>query len=745
MPSPPGTFLHELKRRNLFRVAIAFLAASWLLLQVVDTVAPLLGLPDEFGRWVLLILAIGFPVTLILAWIFELTPEGIRRDSDLSADEKAAPGAGRKLDFIIIGALATGLLFSVYLNVIDHGVDGDVLSTGAGRTSGVAVLPFSNRSANASDAFFVDGIHDELLTTLAKISSLRVISRTSVLKFRDTTRSMPSIGAELGVGSLLEGAVQRSGNRIRIIVQLIDAENDRHIWADTYDREMTANNLFEIQAEISRRIAEALDATLSPEEERRVSARPTNDIEAYEALLSGRQQLYNDNTASVRNAVTDFQRAIELDSKFAPAYVGLAESYLRLAELGDMTNDEMPLRVRPLAEQALEIDDRDGGVYQLLGTLAEREGDFELAESYYRRAIDLAPEYAMARLWLGMMLKTHTLRLEESAEMYRQTIELDPLGADIRAAYGVLLTEMGDITGGLRSLQSAIDIDPGYVDPYASIGYVHFYGLGDATQAMLWQQKAASMEPLRAAQVANLFAALGDFETAEAWIDAVLATSPDQPNALAARLAIRVAEGDADGAEQLASQLLTDARDYLPANIPLFALRNAELARSAPERALEHYLEHYPRLAGPSPDIDKQNVVAAVDLVLVLQHLGHDSDALELARVADEYLQLVPSGPSINTNALRAELAAMIGNDAAALEFLERAVEENWLGYWWAAPDSNPNIESMHGHPGYQSLMEKVRAQLEIQRSSVRELQAQGRLAYTPDQLLSMSIELPLN
>jgi len=250
-------FFRELRRRNVFRVAIAFLIVAWLLLQVVDILVPILALPDWVGRFVFLLLVIGFPISLLFAWAFELTPEGVKLEKNVDRTESITPSTGRKLDFTIIGVLVVALGVSMYAN-FDEDVEPDsvspvaeiepddesaeVLAT-AGKAS-IAVLPFANRSADESDAFFVDGMHDDLLTQLAKISALKVISRTSVLQYRDTEKSMKVIGDELGVTTLLEGGVQRAGDRIRINVQLIDANTDEHIWAETYNRELTVDNIF---------------------------------------------------------------------------------------------------------------------------------------------------------------------------------------------------------------------------------------------------------------------------------------------------------------------------------------------------------------------------------------------------------------------------------------------------------------------------------------------------------------------
>ena len=224
------SFIKELKQRNVFRVGIAYVVVAWLLLQLADIVLDNIEAPAWVFQTILLLLIIGFPLALVFAWAFELTPEGLKKEKDVDRSASVTPVTGRRLDFIIIAALGLALLFVVIEYVLPPTADVSE------NLRSIAVLPFDNRSAEEEDAaFFADGVHDELLTRLSKIHDLRVISRTSVMQYRDnTTRNMRQIGAELGVGSILEGGVQRAGDTVRINVQLIDAQADEHLWANTY-------------------------------------------------------------------------------------------------------------------------------------------------------------------------------------------------------------------------------------------------------------------------------------------------------------------------------------------------------------------------------------------------------------------------------------------------------------------------------------------------------------------------------
>jgi TolB-like protein len=382
-----GSFFQELKRRNVFRVAIVFAITAWLILQIVDVVLPMLGLPEWVGKFVLLLLIVSFPVALILAWAFEMTPEGVKLEKNVDRSQSITPQTGRKLDFTIIAALVVALGISVYLQLGEDDVaSADPASTVIARADSaspsIAVLPFANRSANESDAFFVDGMHDDLLTQLAKISAFKVISRTSVLQYRDTQKPMPLIGNELGVSSIVEGGVQRAGDRIRINVQLIEAATDEHIWAETYNRELTAANIFEIQEEITAKIVTALHAELSPEDQQRLAEIPTDNLAAYEAYLFGRQLINTRVGAEALDAEAQFSHAIRLDPDFQLAHVALGETYMIQNNLGLISKAELLEKLDEFVIWANDLDSKSGEVYNVLGGLYEYKGFHVIGASY---------------------------------------------------------------------------------------------------------------------------------------------------------------------------------------------------------------------------------------------------------------------------------------------------------------------------------------------------------------------------
>jgi TolB-like protein len=338
------SFFNELKRRNVFRVGIAYVVVAWLVLQVADVVINNVGAPGWVFQIIMLVLGIGFPIVLIFAWAFEMTPEGIKKESDVDRSQSVTRQTGRKLDFTIFGIMALALAYFVWesrfqnepvvpakagtsVSTTEISVSAETSDATIASDNSIAVLPFANRSRDEDDAFFSDGIHDDLLTQLAKIGDLKVISRTSVMKYKGTQKTIPEIAEELGVSTILEGGIQRAGKRIRINAQLIDVTTDEHLWAETFDREMTMENIFDIQTEITRQIVTAVKGELSDTEQQALGAAPTANLEAYEAYLHARAATNRADYSKEKYIAAQpwAEKAVTLDPEFAEAWAVLAE------------------------------------------------------------------------------------------------------------------------------------------------------------------------------------------------------------------------------------------------------------------------------------------------------------------------------------------------------------------------------------------------------------------------------------
>jgi len=343
-------FFSELKRRNVYKVAVAYAVVGWLLVQVATQVFPFFEIPNWAVRLVVLLLIIGFPIALIIAWAFEVTPEGIKRTEAADAAHERSRGAV----WIYIVAIAAAL--SIGLFILGRYTAPNQWSARAelpGKS--LAVLPFVNLSGNPDNAYFAAGIQDEIITRLAKIGELKVVSCLTTQRFKSSPDDLPAIAKQLGVANVLQGSVQRTADAVRVNVQLVKAETDTHLWADTFDRKLT--DVFQIESDIAKMIAEKLQAKLTGSEERAVSAKPTTDLEAHQLYLKGRY-LWNRRTAqNLQKALNYFQEAVDKDPSYALAYTGIADTCALFSVYGAGAPEEYLPRAKAAAEKALALDD----------------------------------------------------------------------------------------------------------------------------------------------------------------------------------------------------------------------------------------------------------------------------------------------------------------------------------------------------------------------------------------------------
>jgi TolB-like protein/tetratricopeptide (TPR) repeat protein len=444
-------FLSELRRRNVIRMAGLYLVGAWLVVQVAETVLPAFDVPGWVLRAIIIVLALGFVPAVVFSWVYELTPDGLKRDGEVTPEQSIAASTGRRMDRLIL----VGLAAVIALVAADRywpreatapgaSVPGAGAVATASQSGLVAVLPFRNRSVREEDAFFAEGIHDDLLTQLSKIASLKVISRTSMQRYADSDKSVPEIARELGAAVVLEGAVQRSGDQVRITVQLIDGASDVHLWAETYDRELTADTLFAIQADIARVITESLQVVLTPAEAATLAAGSTRNIEAYEAFLQGKLLSQYDRMSSERlvQAIARFDQAIALDPGFADAYARKARTQLAgywyshaISAWRDEARDSLA-QARRLAPESTET------------WLAEAydhywgDLDYVRAEAALARVLARSPEHVEA--WLARaFVARRDGRFEDSIAAFRRALEIDPVNIEAMLDYSIVLAQRG--------------------------------------------------------------------------------------------------------------------------------------------------------------------------------------------------------------------------------------------------------------------------------------------------------------
>lgn len=700
----------ELKRRNVFKVGVAYLVTAWLLLQVMDVLVPLLSLPSWVPRFIFLLLVVGFVPALIFAWAYELTPDGIRREREVERSESIRGRTGRKLDRAIIAMMALAIVYLVLDNYVF-----DTTSQGPARIGmekSIAVLPFRNRSDNTADVHFVDGIHDDILTQLAKLSALdKVISRTSTERYRDTDLPIPDIGIELGVATILEGGVQRAGNRVRINVQLIDAVDDEHLWAETYDRELTVENLFAIQSEIAYEIVTALHGVMTDTDSQQLSRSPTTSLEAHAEYAFGRRELMKRTGEAVLRALAHFEKAVQLDPGYALAWVGLAEARaLQVEYLG--TPLESTIEGRKAAiDKALAIDPLLGEAYASLAMLRHHQQLLEEAEPIYRKAIELAPNYAAARQWYAGLLST-TGRYEQAETQARRAIELDPVAPVLRAVLAQILMLAGRNEEARTEVFAGLEHNPEFPGFY-SIMAVALRAEGRHGEALKWMRAAARLNPTSAAfrgSVCQMLVELRDFEAAERCIDTFEANWPDLVGGL--RVHLLNSSGQRDEAVAMAKRLLDEDVSVLQkpglAQL-LFFLGETRSARTLLEETMPKYFgDDEWRSTGPG------DLLYAVIAGFILHEHGETDRAGYLFDEALAAMQSMPRGGPDGYQEMDVLIHIARGDKQAATAALREAAEASAV--FEAEKYRSPPMASMLEDPAWLAVVEEIEAEFDRER-----------------------------
>jgi len=461
----PKNFFSELKRRNVYKVAIAYAVVAWLLMQIATQVFPFLEIPNWAIRLVIMLIVIGFPIALVIAWAFELTPEGVKRTEVADAAHERSRG-GVWIYVAVIGAALSVGLFVLGRYTVQRTTN-PVIQQSVPEKS-LAVLPFANLSGNPENAYFAAGIQDEIITRLAKIAQLKVVSCISTQRFKSAPDDLPAIAAQLGVANVLQGSVQRSADEVRVNVQLVKAQTDTHLWADTFDRKLT--DVFQIESDIAKTIAEKLQAKLTGSEERAISAKPTADLEAHELYLKGRY-LWNRRTGeNLKKALTYFQQAAEKDPSYALAYTGIADSCALVPVYGAGAPQDYYPRAKAAAQKALELDDLLGEAHTSFGNVLFRY--LELAESTreFERGIELNPNYPTAHQWYGRCTLLMTGQFDRAIAEVKRAVELDPVSSIIHADLGSVYTMARRYDEAIEQFRNVLELDPQFYWAHRQLG-----------------------------------------------------------------------------------------------------------------------------------------------------------------------------------------------------------------------------------------------------------------------------------
>jgi TolB-like protein/lipopolysaccharide biosynthesis regulator YciM len=705
--SAKPSFFAELKRRNVYKVAVAYAVVSWLLIQIATQVFPFFEIPNWAVRLVVLLLVLGFPVALMLSWAFEITPEGIKRESEITADKSITHHTGRKLVglTIVVGILAAGLFVFHYLRPNAHSpVQGGAPATpdnGSATRTGlalhgesstgaqpsipgksIAVLPFENLSDDKSAAYFADGIQDEILTKLASIAELKVISRTSTARYKSKPEDLKTVSQQLGVANVLEGSVQKAGDKVRVNVQLIDARADSHLWAKSYDRDI--KDVFIVETEVAQEIADSLQAKLSPAEVNTVATAPTKDPAAYDLFLKGDFE-YRLASTSLRPESYDqaskwYEQAIARDPNFAVAIAHLVICRLNRHWFVENLTDAQLAEIKEMAEHAISLapDAADThvalGLYHYFGYRQYQQALAALAQ-----ALQLQPNNAPAIEYTGYVHRRLGQWQACVAELTK-ALELDPRNADVAGNLGQTYALMRQWTEAERVSRHALALDPHDVIGMRALLETLFNSTGDIAKAL---QALASFPPDEkivtrsisgtiasvTGERAYTFVLARDFDAALKVWDAPAANEIDERKRLAARATIRVISGDLAAAKTEAEKAVEVLENrLLERPNELLSLRQLSwiyvaLGRNADALRISRQLSD---LMPPEKDA-LLGVATLAGLAEIQAHTGATADAVAILR----RLLAVPAGESVSIARLKIDpVWDPIRNDAAFQQLL---------------------------------------------------------------------------
>jgi TolB-like protein/Tfp pilus assembly protein PilF len=481
-----GNFFAELKRRNVYKVAVAYAIVGWLLVQVATQVFPFFEIPNWAVRLIVLAIVIGFPIALVMAWAFELTPEGIKRteDVDLSAER-----VSKKRTWIYVVVL--GAAFSIGLFFIGRYTGRNAAGASELPAKSIAVLPFDNLSRDPDNAYFAEGVQDEILTRLAKVADLKVISRTSTQHFKSSPDNLPQIAKQLGVMNILEGSVQKSNDQVRVNVQLINAVTDAHLWAEIYDRKLS--DIFAVQSDIAKTVADQLQAKLTGSEKQMMAAQPTTDTAAYELYHKGRSLWGKRTGDNIPKAIAFYEQAIARDPNYALAYAGLSSAYILAPFYAGVDRREAGSKAKEAALKALRLDPNLAEGHLALGkVLFFGEIDLAGAMREYKRAIELKPNDADAHHWYGNDALCAVEQFEEAIVEGRRSVELDPLSVVINADLGVTFFYAHRYDESAKQLRKTLELDPTSFYPPYNLG-IALQAAGDLSGAIAEYEKAKQL------------------------------------------------------------------------------------------------------------------------------------------------------------------------------------------------------------------------------------------------------------
>lgn len=663
------SFLGELKRRNVFRVAGVYAVVGWLLVQVSASLEAAVGLPSWFDGFVVSILAIGFPIALIFAWAFELTADGIKRTESVSAEDSIVASTGSKLDVILVVALLVFAAAIIVPRFLQSGDDGAPLISDANAAPSIAVLPFADLSPAGDQEYFADGISEELLNVLAKVDGMKVAGRTSSFAFKGRNEDLREIGRVLDVAHILEGSVRSQGDKVRVTAQLIQVSDGFHLWSETYDGDLT--DIFAVQDDIASQILVSMKSLLGVEATTQLAPVHRADVTAYGLFLEARDLIYTRKPDKMERALELLDTAIGIDPNYAPAYASRAKAYALLSDrpgsYGYLPSDVAIRSAERDVEQALLLDPELADAYAVQGLLNSDSGRADFAVSSLRRAIELNPNSLDARNWLALAL-TNDGRLRDVTAQLKELVDIDPLykpGVSNAIEYCLIIGEREQARQIAERFIAAVDDE----NEKALVRVRVLVGLDNRVADAIKLRENLPEDAANSLNNASLryaYLALGVIDEYQGSAEVLPVWRPGEA----------IAFQRYDKALQMARQAVKDEPEFYGAH----AVYIAVLSQLRQDREMTSYfakeyggsLERYAALLRPGVDSQPPPYI---ELAMAMRSAGNESVFTEALRRLRFQLDIFRAGGDVSDalDLKEAEYWALMDDNAKALSFLEAA------------------------------------------------------------------------
>jgi len=746
-------FLQELSRRNVFKVATVYAVTSWLLIQVGSVVMPTFDAPTWIMKVFIVLLSFGFIIALILAWAFEITSEGVKRETEISPENSGLAHNGRTTYLLIIGVISLALVYFIYesqfnsqsviandapseLKVFEVAIESEGTS--------IAVLPFVNMSSDPEQEYFSDGISEEILNVLAKIPDLHVTSRTSAFSYKNKDINIAEVAKVLGVKHVLEGSVRKSGTKVRITAQLIDASSDKHLWSETYDRELT--DIFAVQDEISAAIVNALKTTLGIELVKNESTGKTINPDAYDLYLKGLRELHIATFDSLSSAVTAFESSIKIAPDFLLARIKLAQTFAAQVNAGSRLDYEILDTADDIIKQVLAIKPDSADAYYVRALIeaskinvAKGDWDRLAKQQYAKEAYRLNPNDANI-VAFHAEVNGADVGEDKARALFKRAQQLDPLNGDVLANYASYLESLHAYGDAEIAYKQAIKINPNNIDYAFNLSVFYGQTMGniiDAIKLMKIVYQLDLKNPDPSLDLSSYYLSLGDVKKAVEYADKAIALNPRNADGIDAKVDALIYMGQTDSALNLVNNSLKNAdnvyrswsKGLLISKAVYILLKGNEFTK-AEALIKEHFTDIFSLsdapLDAPLPEstYEAEGGLAIALLSTIYQVQGKTNKAQKFAErlglletFEEMFLSEDQARLSSSRYMLLAQTSTLYSSDKA-LTYLEAAIDngyQSW-GNWRTEISQSFYFISLHKQPRYIALIERLEAEMVRQR-----------------------------